>query len=165
MAIAASHHAGVSIKDAIDALAAFKNVKRRMETKGVASGITVYDDFAHHPTAIHTTVSGLRNKVGNQKIIAILEPRSNTMKMGVHKSQLAQSWQGADHVVLFEPPGLDWSLDELVANSKIDVDVFQDVESIVKHAKSLAKAGDHVLVMSNGGFDGIHDRLLQALGD
>ncbi|GBL03599.1 UDP-N-acetylmuramate:L-alanyl-gamma-D-glutamyl-meso-diaminopimelate ligase [Glaciecola sp. KUL10] len=165
MAIAAAHHAGVSIKDAIDALSTFKNVKRRMEVRGSVGGVTVYDDFAHHPTAIETTVTGLRHKVGNQKIIAVLEPRSNTMKMGVHKSQLAQSWQGADHVTLFEPSGLDWSLTELVANSKIDVDVYQDVEDIVKRVTSIASAGDHILIMSNGGFDGIHQRMLDALGE
>jgi UDP-N-acetylmuramate: L-alanyl-gamma-D-glutamyl-meso-diaminopimelate ligase len=165
MAIAAAHHAGVSIKDAIEALSSFKNVKRRMEVKGTIGGVTVYDDFAHHPTAIETTVTGLRNKVGNQKIIAVLEPRSNTMKMGVHKSQLAQSWQGADHVILFEPPGLDWSLKELVANSKIDVDLYQNVEEIVTQVTHFANAGDHVLVMSNGGFEGIHNRILNALGE
>ena len=165
MAIAAAHHAGVSIKDAIEALSSFKNVKRRMEVKGTIGGVTVYDDFAHHPTAIQTTVSGLRNKVGNQKIIAVLEPRSNTMKMGVHKSQLAQSWQGADHVILFEPPGLNWSLKELVANSKIDVDLYQNVEEIIDQVTGLANAGDHVLVMSNGGFEGIHNRILNALGE
>ena len=165
MAIAAAHHAGVAINDAIEALSSFKNVKRRMEVKGSIGGVTVYDDFAHHPTAIETTVCGLRHKVGNQKIIAVLEPRSNTMKMGVHKSQLAKSWEGADHVVLFEPPGLDWSLKELVANSKIDVDLYQNVEEIVTRVCALASAGDHILVMSNGGFESIHTRILSALGE
>lgn len=165
MAIAAAHHAGVAINDAIEALSSFKNVKRRMEVKGSIGGVTVYDDFAHHPTAIETTVCGLRHKVGNQKIIAVLEPRSNTMKMGVHKSQLAKSWEGADHVVLFEPPGLDWSLKELVANSTIDVDLYQNVEEIVTRVCALASAGDHILVMSNGGFESIHTRILSALGE
>lgn len=165
MAIAAAHHAGISVEDAIKALSEFKNVKRRMEVKGTVAGVTVYDDFAHHPTAIETTVKGLRNKVGNQKIIAILEPRSNTMKMGVHKSQLAQSWQGADEVIIYEPPGLDWSLKELVANSKNSVSLYQDVKDIVQYAISASKSGDHILIMSNGGFEGIHEQILNALED
>ena len=163
MAIAAAHHAGVSLPDAIDGLASFKNVKRRMEVKGVANGITVYDDFAHHPTAIKTTIDGLRNKVGNQKIVAVLEPRSNTMRMGVHKSQLSQSWQVADEVHLLEPGELSWSLQELVDNSKAPVTLYQQSDDIVKHLQKSLKPGDHVLIMSNGGFDSIHKKLLEAL--
>jgi UDP-N-acetylmuramate: L-alanyl-gamma-D-glutamyl-meso-diaminopimelate ligase len=163
MAIAAAHHAGVSLDDAIAALAKFKNVKRRMEVKGVANGITVYDDFAHHPTAIKTTIDGLRNKVGNQKIIAVLEPRSNTMRMGVHKNQLSQSWQVADEVHLLEPSQLNWSLQELVENSKAPVTLYQQSEQIVSHLSKNLKPGDHVLIMSNGGFDSIHKKLLEAL--
>lgn len=164
MAIAAAHHAGVSLDDALGALASFKNVKRRMEIKGVAKGITIYDDFAHHPTAIKTTIDGLRNKVGNQKIIAVLEPRSNTMRMGVHKNQLSQSWQVADEVHLLEPGNLNWSLQELVDNSKVPVMLYQKTDHIVQHLATNLKAGDHVLIMSNGGFDSIHKKLLDALG-
>ncbi len=163
MAIAAAHHAGVSIDDAIKALASFKNVKRRMEIKGLAKGVTVYDDFAHHPTAIKTTIDGLRKKVGNQKIIAVLEPRSNTMRMGIHKNQLAQSWQVADEVHLLEPASLDWSLQQLVDNSKVPVHLYKKTDDIIANLSKSLQAGDHVLIMSNGGFDSIHKKLLHAL--
>jgi UDP-N-acetylmuramate: L-alanyl-gamma-D-glutamyl-meso-diaminopimelate ligase len=163
MAIAAAHHAGVGLDDAVSALTSFKNVKRRMEISGVCNGITVYDDFAHHPTAIKTTIDGLRNKVGNQKIIAVLEPRSNTMRMGIHKSQLSQSWQVADEVHLLEPGQLDWSLQQLVDNSKVPVNLYLQTDQIVSHLVSTLEAGDHVLIMSNGGFDSIHKNLLKGL--
>lgn len=163
MAIAAAHHAGVTLTDAIDALASFKNVKRRMECKGSVNNITVYDDFAHHPTAIATTLAGLRNKVGNDRIIAVLEPRSNTMKMGVHQHTLGNSWQQADEVVLFEPAGMNWSLNEIAEHSETPAYCYHDVESIVQKVAELSRPGDHVLVMSNGGFEGIHQRLLDAL--
>ena len=165
MAIAAAHHAGVQIKDAVDALATFKNVKRRMEIKGVVNGITVYDDFAHHPTAIETTIEGLRNKVGNQDIIAIVEPRSNTMRMGVHKNQLAQAWEKADLVHLLEPDTLSFSMQDVIDNSKVDVILHKQVDTIVQSVAKQAQPGSHVLVMSNGGFDGIHQKLLDALAN
>lgn len=163
MAIAAAHHAGVTLPDAIDALSFFKNVKRRMEVKGEVNNITLYDDFAHHPTAIATTLDGLRKKVGNARILAVLEPRSNTMKMGVHKDTLANSWQKADEVYLFEPEGMDWSLVDSVAHSNAPTHCFRDVEKIVQGVCNVAQPGDHILVMSNGGFEGIHGRLLDAL--
>ncbi|MGQ8364601.1 UDP-N-acetylmuramate:L-alanyl-gamma-D-glutamyl-meso-diaminopimelate ligase [Glaciecola sp. 1036] len=163
MAIAAAHHAGVSVSDAINALSSFKNVKRRMEIKGVANGITVYDDFAHHPTAIQTTIAGLRNKVGNQKIVAVLEPRSNTMRMGVHKNQLSQSWQLADEVHIMEPKNLDWSLNDAVDNSVAPVEIHSNTDDIVATLVPRLQPGDHVLIMSNGGFEGIHGKLLTAL--
>ena len=163
MAIAAAHHAGVTLPDAIDALSFFKNVKRRMEVKGEVNNITLYDDFAHHPTAIATTLDGLRKKVGNARILAVLEPRSNTMKMGVHKDTLANSWQKADEVYLYEPEGMDWSLVESVAHSNAPAHCFKDVEKIVQGVCNVAQPGDHILVMSNGGFEGIHGRILDAL--
>jgi len=163
MAIAAAHHAGVQTQDAIQALKTFKNVKRRMEVKGVVNGITVYDDFAHHPTAIETTIDGLRNKVGNQKIVAILEPRSNTMRMGVHKNELAQAWQAANEIHIMQPDNLGWSLDEAVENSTSPVYVHTNVDSIIGATVNNAKPGDHVLIMSNGGFNGIHSKLLDRL--
>lgn len=163
MAIGAAHHAGVTLKDAIHALSSFKNVKRRMEVKGQVNDITVYDDFAHHPTAIATTLDGLRKKVGNARILAVLEPRSNTMKMGVHKDTLANSWQKADDVFVYEPQGMDWSLVESVKRSSAPAQCFRDVEQIVQKVTNVAQAGDHILVMSNGGFEGIHGRILQAL--
>lgn len=163
MAIAAAHHAGVQIQDAITALNSFKNVKRRMETKGVVNGITVYDDFAHHPTAIATTLAGLRNKVGSARILAVLEPRSNTMKMGVHKETLAQSWQQADDVFVYQPAALSWSLHEAAAHSPTPARCFDSVGDIVQTVAAEAGEGDHILIMSNGGFEGIHQRLLDAL--
>lgn len=164
-AIAAAHHAGVMVKDAIAALAEFKNVKRRMEEKGCVNGITVYDDFAHHPTAIHTTIEGLRKRVGKGKIIAVLEPRSNTMKMGVHQHTLADSWQQADQVVLFEPSGLGWSLSNLAKHSETPTHILSDVDDVVTRVLELASPGDQVLVMSNGGFGGIHTKLLNRLAE
>ncbi len=163
MAIAAAHHAGVTLPDAIEALSFFKNVKRRMEVKGEVNNITLYDDFAHHPTAIATTLDGLRKKVGNARILAVLEPRSNTMKMGVHKDTLANSWQKADEVYLYEPEGMDWSLVDSVAHSNAPTHCFRDVEKIVQGICNVAQPGDHILVMSNGGFEGIHGRILDAL--
>ena len=163
MAIAAAHHAGVTLPDAIEALSFFKNVKRRMEVKGEVNNITLYDDFAHHPTAIATTLDGLRKKVGNARILAVLEPRSNTMKMGVHKDTLANSWQKADEVYLYEPEGMDWSLVDSVAHSNAPTHCFRDVEKIVQGVCNVAQPGDHILVMSNGGFEGIHGRILDAL--
>jgi UDP-N-acetylmuramate: L-alanyl-gamma-D-glutamyl-meso-diaminopimelate ligase len=165
MAIAAAHHAGVQIEDAVSALATFKNVKRRMEITGVVNGITVYDDFAHHPTAIATTIEGLRNKVGNQQIIAVVELRSNTMRMGVHKNQLSQAWEKADIVHLIEPDALTWSLQNVIDNSKVEVVPHKSVKTIVDAISHNVEAGSHILVMSNGGFDGIHQKLLDALGD
>ncbi|MDY6975073.1 MAG: UDP-N-acetylmuramate:L-alanyl-gamma-D-glutamyl-meso-diaminopimelate ligase [Pseudomonadota bacterium] len=163
MAIAAAHHAGVTLPDAIEALSFFKNVKRRMEVKGEVNNIILYDDFAHHPTAIATTLDGLRKKVGNARILAVLEPRSNTMKMGVHKDTLANSWQKADEVYLYEPEGMDWSLVDSVAHSNAPTHCFRDVEKIVQDVCNVAQSGDHILVMSNGGFEGIHGRILDAL--
>jgi UDP-N-acetylmuramate: L-alanyl-gamma-D-glutamyl-meso-diaminopimelate ligase len=163
MAIAAAHHAGVQLADAIQALSRFKNVKRRMELKGEIAGIKVYDDFAHHPTAIKTTLDGLRKKHPGSKIIAVLEPRSNTMKMGIHKDTLANSWQEADEIHLFEPNNLGWSLEEVVANSEVPVHVYHETQDIVTQVVDNAASGDQVLVMSNGGFNGIHQSLLDSL--
>ncbi len=162
VAIAASSHAGVPVADAISALADFENVKRRLELKAEVHGIRVYDDFAHHPTAITTTLEGLRGRVGTQRIIALLEPRSNTMRMGVHKDALANSLSGADQVVLYQPPGLDWSLEDTV--SRLDnARVYDSIDAIVDSVKQDARQGDHILIMSNGAFGGIHNRLVEAL--
>ncbi|WP_018984419.1 UDP-N-acetylmuramate:L-alanyl-gamma-D-glutamyl-meso-diaminopimelate ligase [Salinimonas chungwhensis] len=163
MAIAAAHHAGVQIETAIDGLSGFKNVKRRMELKGAVNNISLYDDFAHHPTAIATTLAGLRNKVGQQRIIAILEPRSNTMKMGVHKDTLTNSWQQADEVIVYEPAGMNWSLADSALASRAPAHIFQKTQAIVDWVVEHAQPGDHIVVMSNGGFEGIHQRLLDAL--
>ncbi len=163
-AIAAARHAGVPVHHAIDALSQFRNVRRRMEVRGEVSGVTVYDDFAHHPTAIELTLGGLRGKVGEERILAIMEPRSNTMRMGVHQQRLAQSFGQADEVMLLQDGELDWSLEQAMEESGVPASIFETVDQIVDAAVAWCHAGDHLLVMSNGGFGGIHDKLLQRLG-
>ncbi|STZ75937.1 UDP-N-acetylmuramate:L-alanyl-gamma-D-glutamyl-meso-diaminopimelate ligase [Bergeriella denitrificans] len=161
--IAAARHAGVDIQTACEALGAFKNVKRRMEIKGTANGVTVYDDFAHHPTAIETTIAGLRQKVGKARILAVLEPRSNTMKLGTMKAALPQSLQEADHVFCYAG-GVDWDVKEALAPLGGKATVGQgSIDSFAAAISDFAESGDHILVMSNGGFGGIHDKLLQEL--
>lgn len=160
-AIAAARHVGVPAEFSVESLASFKGIKRRMEVRGVIRGITVYDDFAHHPTAIKVTLDGLRKNIGDKRIIAILEPRSNTMKMGVHKATLADSLLLADEVYLFQADNLSW---DLAAELKSDlVQVFSSTQAIIDKVVSEAKADDHILIMSNGGFENIHQRLLDAL--
>jgi UDP-N-acetylmuramate: L-alanyl-gamma-D-glutamyl-meso-diaminopimelate ligase len=161
-ALAAARHVGVPIEVGIAALGEFKNVKRRMEVRGVVKGITVYDDFAHHPTAIATTVAGLRAKVGNAKIIAVLEPRSNTMKLGVMKDALPASLINADKVLCYGA-NLDWDAREALAPIEGKAEVYDDLARLVEAITQEAKSGDHVLVMSNGGFGGIHSKLLDRL--
>jgi UDP-N-acetylmuramate: L-alanyl-gamma-D-glutamyl-meso-diaminopimelate ligase len=162
-AIAAARHAGVPVAQSAAALAAFEGVKRRLEVRGNAGGVTVYDDFAHHPTAIATTLQGLRRRVGAARILLVLEPRSNTMQMGVHRDALGAAMQGADAIWLYQSPGLDWSLEAVAAALPVPVAVLSSVEGMVRSVVAAARPGDHVLVMSNGGFGGIHDRLLVAL--
>ncbi len=159
-AIGAARHSGVPAAQAVKALCEFQNVKRRMELRGEVNGIRVYDDFAHHPTAIATTLAGLRNKVGKERIIAILEPRSNTMRMGVHKETLLPSLEGADLVFLYTPPELGW---ELPADAPESVTGCDDFEVLLQAVLAEAREGDHLLVMSNGGFGGIHGKLLEGL--
>ena len=161
-AIAAARHAGVAAAVAIDALARFEGVKRRMETRGEEGGVTVYDDFAHHPTAIAKTLAGLRARVGSGRILAVLEPRSNTMRLGVHRDTLAGSLRAADRVYVFRPEGMDWDLDAVFEGIDGAL-VSGSVDRIVAAVAGEARAGDHVLVMSNGGFQDIHRRLLSAL--
>lgn len=160
--IAAARHAGVSIDVSIAALTEFRNVKRRMELRGVVNEISVYDDFAHHPTAIETTVAGLRGKVGTARILAVLEPRSNTMKLGVMKSALPASLKEANLVFCYQA-NLGWDAKEALAPISVKTLVSDDLEQLVAAIVQAAKAGDHVLVMSNGGFGGIHQKLLDAL--
>ncbi|MDZ7595352.1 MAG: UDP-N-acetylmuramate:L-alanyl-gamma-D-glutamyl-meso-diaminopimelate ligase [Thiobacillus sp.] len=161
-AIAAARHAGVPAAVAIDALSRFENVKRRMEIRGAVHGITVYDDFAHHPTAIATTVEGLRAKVGRARILAVLEPRSNTMKLGVMKAALPDSLADADLVYCYGA-NLGWDATEALAPLGDKAKVFDKLDKLVSQMVADARAGDHVLMMSNGGFGGIHARLLDAL--
>jgi len=160
--IAAARHVGVAPCIAIEALGEFKNVKRRMEIKGVANEVTVYDDFAHHPTAIATTVAGLRAKVGTARILAVLEPRSNTMKLGVMKDALPDSLRDADSVFCYAN-NLGWDAAAALAPIQHKAQTFDDLGQLVAAVTAVAQPGDHVLVMSNGGFGGVHQKLLQAL--
>ncbi|WP_354623454.1 UDP-N-acetylmuramate:L-alanyl-gamma-D-glutamyl-meso-diaminopimelate ligase [Psychromonas sp. MME2] len=162
-AIAAARHVGVTPEIAIAALTEFKSIKRRMEVKGIVNNITVYDDFAHHPTAIQTTIAGLRAKVGKERIIAVLEPRSNTMKMGVHKEALVNSLAMADVVYCFEDANIDWSIQALFAEQVQQVTVEHDIEALIKRLVDTTQSGDHLLIMSNGGFANIHQKLLDRL--
>jgi UDP-N-acetylmuramate: L-alanyl-gamma-D-glutamyl-meso-diaminopimelate ligase len=161
-ALAAARHVGVSVALGIEALGQFKNVKRRMELRGVVNDIHVYDDFAHHPTAIATTVAGLRSKVGQARILAVLEPRSNTMKLGVMKQALPDSLAQADKVFCYGA-NLGWSAQEALAPIADKSLVSEDMNTLIHAIVQTAKSGDHILVMSNGGFGGIHQKLLDAL--
>ncbi|HIO91916.1 MAG TPA: UDP-N-acetylmuramate:L-alanyl-gamma-D-glutamyl-meso-diaminopimelate ligase [Leucothrix mucor] len=162
-AISAARHVGVPVKHAIDALSEFKGIKRRMQLRGEVNNIRVYDDFAHHPTAIQTTLAGLRANVGDKKIIAILEPRSNTMRLGVHQNSLIKSLQEADKVVLYQPDDVEWDMDELVTSLGDNASLYRNIDKLVANVLKTVSAGDQLLVMSNGGFGGIHDKLLQGL--
>jgi UDP-N-acetylmuramate: L-alanyl-gamma-D-glutamyl-meso-diaminopimelate ligase len=161
-AIIAARHGGIEPKAAIDALSSFSGVRRRMEVRGVERGVTVYDDFAHHPTAIRTTLEGLRAKVGSARILAVLEPRSNTMKLGLMKDALPASLAPADGVYLYAS-GLGWDPASVFRAAGRDVLAAESVEVLVAEIACKARAGDHVVVMSNGGFGGIHGKLLAAL--
>ena len=158
-AIAAARHVGVEPAAAIESLGSFSGVRRRMEVRGRARGITLYDDFAHHPTAIRTTVEGLRQRVGAARVLAVLEPRSNTMKRGVMKDDLPGSLAQADRSFVYSA-GLSWNAPALFAPLGQKVRCFTDLETLIAAVAAEARGGDHVLVMSNGGFGGIHKRLL-----
>ena len=162
-AIAAARHAGVPAKTGCAALQEFRNVKRRMEVRGTARGVTVYDDFAHHPTAIHATLDALRARVGGKRIVAVLEARSNTMRMGVHRAELGPALAGADQVLLFQPADFPWDIKIVTEALNGRARVFRSVDEIVTLLGQELRADDHVLVMSNGGFDGIHAKLLARL--
>jgi UDP-N-acetylmuramate: L-alanyl-gamma-D-glutamyl-meso-diaminopimelate ligase len=162
-AIAAARHVGVHPTRAAQALGTFLGVKRRMEIRGVVDQITVYDDFAHHPTAIATTLSGLRARVGSARIIAVFEPRSNTMKLGVHREQIAPAFALADRTWFSNPPDLGWDLPSAVSALGPRASFAANVDALVKGLAGDSRPGDHILVMSNGGFGGLHDKLLAAL--
>jgi UDP-N-acetylmuramate: L-alanyl-gamma-D-glutamyl-meso-diaminopimelate ligase len=163
MAIAAARHAGVPTAVAIEALATFVNTKRRFELKGEVNQVRVFDDFAHHPTAIAKTLAGVRANVGSKRVIAILEPRSNTMKSGVHKDTLAKSLADADLVFVYQGDQVKWSVDALIADCIQPCFVSQDIAQLVADIVEKSQAGDTLVVMSNGGFGGIHEKLLSAL--
>ncbi len=162
-AVLAARHAGVPPALALEALASFRNARRRMEVRGTVGGVTVYDDFAHHPTAIAMTLDGLRRKVGAARILAVLEPRSATMRLGVHRDTLAGSFAAADRVFLFESPDLGWDVRAATEVLGTRGTVIGVVDALAKAIAAEARAGDHVLVMSNGGFGGLHEKLLAAL--
>jgi UDP-N-acetylmuramate: L-alanyl-gamma-D-glutamyl-meso-diaminopimelate ligase len=163
-ALAAARHAGVAAARGIEALGRFEGVKRRMEVRGVVNGVTVYDDFAHHPTAFETTIGGLRTRVGDARIVAVFEPRSNTMKLGTMQDRLARSLAGADVVACFAKD-LGWDAAHALAPLGTRAAVHHDLDAMVEAVARLVRPGDHVLVMSNGGFGGVHEKLLGRLRD
>ncbi len=161
--IAAAQHVGVSLEQACEALSNFGGVKRRMELLGTVRGIEVFDDFAHHPTAIETTLDGARKRLGERKLWAIIEPRSNTMRMGSHKDGLAHSARLADEVIWYQPEGLDWDLHTVIAASSNKAEVSRSLDEIIARIVNEAGEGDAVVIMSNGGFGGLHQKLIAAL--
>lgn len=162
-AVLAARSAGVAIEAAIAALKEFAGVRRRMELRGVVGGISVYDDFAHHPTAVEMTIDGLRRRIGTARLIAVLEPRSNTMKLGTHRGALAKSLARADRVWMYQGPNVNWDVAGSVAALGERASVSKDIGQLVATLGETLTAGDHVLIMSNGGFGGIHTKLLERL--
>ena len=163
-ALAAARHVGIDIAHGAEGLSEFQNVKRRMENLGTVNQVTVYDDFAHHPTAIELTLDGLRNQVGKAKIIAVIEPRSNSMKLGAHREGLAPSAALADQVFWYAPPNLGWDLAGAVSQASNPTEVHQDLNELVQAVVAASEPGTQIVVMSNGGFGGVHQLLLKALG-
>lgn len=162
-AITAAGTVGVSVQDAGNALAHFKNVKRRLELRGEVSGISVYDDFAHHPTAIEKTIAALRSRIGDQRLVAVLEPRSNTMRMGIHTDTLGPSLLQADEILLFKPSDLSWDLQAVTRELGDRARTFDTVDGLLEQLLQMLRPHDQVLIMSNGGFENLHARLLDGL--
>jgi UDP-N-acetylmuramate: L-alanyl-gamma-D-glutamyl-meso-diaminopimelate ligase len=161
--LAAARHVGVLPAQGIAALGEFKNAKRRMEKVAEVNGVTIYDDFAHHPTAIATTLDGLRKRIGSAQLIAVVEPRSNSMKLGAHRAGLPESVQQADSVYWYAPANLGWDLAATVASSSVPTQVCDSLEAIIDGVKAQATPGTQVVIMSNGGFGGLHGKLAKAL--
>ncbi|NIM27645.1 MAG: UDP-N-acetylmuramate:L-alanyl-gamma-D-glutamyl-meso-diaminopimelate ligase [Gammaproteobacteria bacterium] len=164
-AIGAAAHAGVDPADACAALATFRNVKRRLEVRGMIDGVTVYDDFAHHPTAIGATLAALRSHIGAGRIIAVLDPASNTMRSGAHKDTLGAALAAADTAWIYRSPSIAWNIETLEQTPGADIRLRDDVEALVHAVSEQATSDDHVLVMSNSGFQGFHQRLMNALSE
>jgi len=162
-ALVAAEHAGVDPEASLEALRRFGGVRRRLEVRGVVRDITVYDDFAHHPTAITTTLDGVRRKAGRGRVIAVLEPRSNTMKLGTHKTALAESLRGADQVFVYQSPEVKWDVADAMQPLGSLATVHKDLEPLTEALANAAQPGDHLVLMSNGSFGGLHERLLTAL--
>ncbi len=163
MAIAAARHVGVEPKNACEALCHFEGVKRRMEKLTDINGVHVYDDFAHHPTAIAATLQGLREQVGRENIVAVIEPRSNTMKMGKHNSELAESVAAASWVLWYQPPDIEWSLASVVSGSPVPAQAVESLDELIDLTLQVVGDNAHIVVMSNGGFGGFHGKLIAAL--
>jgi UDP-N-acetylmuramate: L-alanyl-gamma-D-glutamyl-meso-diaminopimelate ligase len=163
-ALAAGRHAGVEVPQALEALTSFRGIARRMQLRGEIGGVRVFDDFAHHPTAIATTIDGLRRRVGTARILAVLEPRSNTMRMGVHQQLLAPALSGADEVWLYTPADLGWNAAAVVSALGPRGHASLEIDALARELAQAARPGDQILVMSNGGFGGLHGKLLAALG-
>jgi UDP-N-acetylmuramate: L-alanyl-gamma-D-glutamyl-meso-diaminopimelate ligase len=164
-AIAAARHAGVQPARSLEALRGFQGVARRMQLRGEVGGVRVYDDFAHHPTAIATTLDGLRRRSGAARIVAVLEPRSHTMRMGVHQHTLAPALAAADEVWLYTPPDLGWDTAAVLGALGGRGHASGDVDALARELAQRARPGDQLLIMSNGGFGGLHEKLLAALAD
>ena len=162
-ALLAARHCGVTLEQGAEYLGAFEGVKRRMELVGEVRGVRVYDDFAHHPTAIATTLEGLRKKVGSEKILAVIEPRSNTMRMGAHRSRLPASVAAADEVIWYQPEGIDWSLEDVVSASSVASRTLSSIDAVIAEICAHKEHPLNVVIMSNGGFGGIHKKLVEAL--
>jgi UDP-N-acetylmuramate: L-alanyl-gamma-D-glutamyl-meso-diaminopimelate ligase len=162
-ALVAAHHAGVDEQTALEALRQFKGVRRRLEVRGTVNGIVVYDDFAHHPTAIANTLQGIAARRGGGRVIAVLEPRSNTMKLGTHKQALVDSLRAADRVFVYQSPEVKWDVTTAVAPLGSLVSVEPDLARLTAALVTEARPGDHLVLMSNGSFGGLHERLLAAL--
>jgi len=162
-ALVAARHAGVDEQAALEALRRFGGVRRRLEVRGTVRGVVVYDDFAHHPTAIETTLEGVRRKAGDGRVIAVLEPRSNTMKLGTHKAALAESLRGADQVFVYQSPEVKWDVTDAMRPLGSLAAVYTDLAQLTAALSAAAQPGDHLVLMSNGSFGGLHERLLAAL--
>ncbi|WP_409525248.1 UDP-N-acetylmuramate:L-alanyl-gamma-D-glutamyl-meso-diaminopimelate ligase [Nitrincola sp. MINF-07-Sa-05] len=162
-ALVAARHVGVQPQVAIQALSRFAGVKRRMELIGEVAGVRVYDDFAHHPTAIATTLAGIRAQIGSERLLAVIEPRSNTMRLGAHRDKLMQVTKDADQVFWYQPQGMDWSLDSLLSDSPVPAGVYASTTQIIEQLRQDATPGSHIVIMSNGSFGGLHQQLLQAM--
>lgn len=162
-AMLAARHVGVPLSQSAASLTRFQGVKRRLELLADIDGVHIYDDFAHHPTAIATTLNGLRKRVGKEPVIAVIEPRSNTMKQGVHKSRLAACCQEADEVIWYQPPGMGWSLSDVMLESRIPMQLIDNIDRIISQLKCKVNPPCHVVLMSNGSFDGLHQKLITSL--
>ena len=164
-AMAAAHHAGVPVSDCVESMQTFRGVKRRLELRGTPGGVSVYDDFAHHPTAIESTLAAVRQHQPDKKIVAVIEPRSNTMRSGVHSTDLTAATEAADQIFWYQPPEMSWSLVDLVEGSARPTAVYSAIDELVAATAGAVGPGDTVVIMSNGGFNQFHERLLAFLED